>query len=71
LRQQEKDLDFAIKQDTVGQRLQALAREIEQCQQTVALKNRAATYNDLAHRLGLGEYSDRDTFTLPGAKATI
>ena len=35
LRQQEKDLDFAIKQDTVGQRLQALAREIEQCQQPV------------------------------------
>ncbi|MEM1370346.1 MAG: SbcC/MukB-like Walker B domain-containing protein, partial [Cyanobacteria bacterium P01_H01_bin.15] len=63
LRQQEKDLDFAIKQDTVGQRLQALAREIEQCQQTVeSKKSQAAKYNDLARRLGLAEYSDRDTF---------
>lgn len=63
LRQQEKDLDFAIQQDTVGQRLQALAQEIEQCQQTVeGKKHQAATYNDLAHRLELAEYSNRDTF---------
>ncbi|MEM6433548.1 MAG: SbcC/MukB-like Walker B domain-containing protein [Cyanobacteria bacterium P01_D01_bin.115] len=63
LREQEKDLDFAIKQDTVGQRLQALTREIEQCQQTVdGRKRQTATYNDLARCLDLAEYSDRDTF---------
>ncbi|MEM6839942.1 MAG: SbcC/MukB-like Walker B domain-containing protein [Cyanobacteria bacterium P01_C01_bin.120] len=63
LRQQEKNLDFAIKQDTVGQQLQALTQKIEQCQQTVAGKRRqATTYDDLAHRLGLAEYRDRDTF---------
>ncbi|MEM1368979.1 MAG: SbcC/MukB-like Walker B domain-containing protein [Cyanobacteria bacterium P01_H01_bin.15] len=63
LRQQEKDLEFAIKQDAVGQQLQILVREIEQCQQTVEGKKRqTATYNDLARRLGLAEYSDRDTF---------
>ncbi|MBE9180134.1 AAA family ATPase [Oculatella sp. LEGE 06141] len=38
LRQQEKDLDFAIKQDSVGQRLQELAREIEQCHKEVNRK---------------------------------
>ena len=63
LRQQEKDLDFAIKQDTVGQRLQALTREIEQCQQTVESKKRQVEiYSDLARRLGLAEYDSRDTF---------
>jgi uncharacterized protein YPO0396 len=63
LRQQEKDLDFAIKQDSVGQRLQELAREIEQCQKEFNRKKKQADeYNRLAERLDLAEYSDRDTF---------
>ncbi len=63
LRQQEKDLDFAIKQDTVGQRLQALARDIEQCQEDVERKRKQADeYDRLAGRLDLAEYRDRETF---------
>jgi uncharacterized protein YPO0396 len=63
LRQQEKDLDFAIKQDSVGQRLQELAREIEQSQKEVnRQKKQADEYNRLAQRLDLTEYGDRNTF---------
>ncbi|WP_008307908.1 ATP-binding protein [Leptolyngbya sp. PCC 6406] len=69
LRQKEKDLDFAIKQDSVGQRLQELAREIEQAQKEVNRKKKQTDeYNRLAHLLGLTEYRDRDTFYAAATK---
>jgi uncharacterized protein YPO0396 len=69
LRQQEKDLDFAIKQDSVGQRLQELTREIEQCQKEVnSKKKQAEEYDRLAQRLDLSEYSDRSTFYTASTK---
>lgn len=69
LRQQEKDLEFAIKQDTVGQRLQELSREIELAQKSVtAKKEQSERYDQLATRLGLATYDDRDTFYAAKAK---
>jgi uncharacterized protein YPO0396 len=63
LRQREKELEFAVKQDSVGQRLQELIRDIEQCQKEInRKKNQANEYNQLAQRLGWAEYCDRDTF---------
>ncbi len=63
LRQQEKDLDFSIKQDSVGQRRQELKREIEQHQKEVNIKKKQADeYNHLAQRLDLPQYSDSNTF---------
>ncbi|MEM9212975.1 MAG: SbcC/MukB-like Walker B domain-containing protein [Cyanobacteria bacterium P01_F01_bin.150] len=63
LRQREKDLEFAIKQDSIGQRLQELAREIAQAKEAVDRSQKQATaYNQLAAKLEFGEYTDRDTF---------
>ncbi len=63
LRQQEKELDFAIKQDSVGQRLQELGREIEQHQKEVNRKQKQAEeYDRLAQRLDLSAYCDRHSF---------
>ncbi|MEO1390798.1 MAG: SbcC/MukB-like Walker B domain-containing protein [Cyanobacteria bacterium J06634_6] len=63
LRQQEKDVEFSINQDDTGQRLQALAKDIQQTQQTVASRHRKAeSYNELAQRLGFETYSDSETF---------
>ncbi len=62
-RQQEKDLEFAIQQDSIGQRLKALKQEIEQIQKAVSQKKSVAkSYDDLAERLELKAYSDNDTF---------
>ncbi|WP_434683618.1 ATP-binding protein [Pseudanabaena minima] len=63
LRQDEKTLDFTIKQDTVGQRLQELTREIELSQQEVnRRKKKSEEYNRLTQKLNFPEYSDFDTF---------
>ncbi len=63
LRQQEKDLDFAIKQDSVGQRLQELTREIKKCQEEVSLKKKQAEeYNRLTGYLDISPYSDHSSF---------
>lgn len=56
-------MDFAIKQDSVGQRLQELTREIEQRQKEVnSKKKQVDEYDRLAQRLDLSQYTDRDTF---------
>ena len=63
LRQEEKTLDFTIKQDTVGQRLQGLTREIGLSQQEVnRRKKKSEEYNRLTQKLNFPEYSDFDTF---------
>ncbi|MFN5856748.1 MAG: ATP-binding protein [Pseudanabaenaceae cyanobacterium] len=63
LRHKEKDLDFAIKQDIAGQRLQELTREIGLSQQEVnRRKKKTEEYNRLAQKLNFSDYSDRDTF---------
>lgn len=63
LRQREKDLEFAIKEDSIGQRLQELAREIVQAQEAVGrTQKRTDDYNRLAAKLELAEYGDRATF---------
>ena len=63
LRQQEKSLDFAIKQDSDGQRLQELEREIKQRQKEVDSKqDKAGKYDRLAQSLNLPHYNDSDTF---------
>lgn len=63
LRRQEKDLDFAIKQDRVGQRLQELTRETEQCQKEAnSKKKQAEEYDRLAQRLDLSDYGDHNSF---------
>ncbi|MFB2894990.1 ATP-binding protein [Aerosakkonemataceae cyanobacterium BLCC-F50] len=65
LRQQEKDLEFTIKQDSVGQRLKELTQQIQRCQQEVkSKKEKAEEYDRLAQRLTLSEYSDLQTFYL-------
>ncbi|MCC5639150.1 hypothetical protein LC593_25645 [Nostoc sp. CHAB 5844] len=72
LRQKEKDLDFAIKQDSVGRRLQELTREIEQCQKEVKRKKKQAQdYNRLAQQLALSEYSDHHTFHTARTKGEV
>lgn len=63
LRQEEKALDFTIKQDTVGQRLQELTREIGLSQQEVnRRKKKSEEYNRLTQKLNFSDYSDFDTF---------
>jgi uncharacterized protein YPO0396 len=63
LRKEEKDLDYSIKQDVVGQRLQELAREIDQYQKEVnSKKKQAQAYNLLAQKLDLDQYSDSNSF---------
>jgi uncharacterized protein YPO0396 len=70
LRKEEKELDFAIKQDTVGQRLQALSRDIEVSQKEVSSKKQLAqAYDRLAQKLDLDRYSDRDVFYAGKKKA--
>lgn len=62
-RQQEKDLEFAIQNDSDGQRLKTLKQEIEQIQKAVSQKQAAAKeYDDLAKRLTFDAYGDSDTF---------
>ncbi|MEH1903261.1 MAG: ATP-binding protein [Nostoc sp.] len=63
LREQDKQLDFAIKQDSAGQHLQELTREIEQCQKEVNTKRtQAQNYDRLAQLLNLTQYTDNTTF---------
>jgi uncharacterized protein YPO0396 len=63
LRQQELSLDSAIRQYSIGQRLQELTREIEQRQKEVNSKRRKAEeYNRLAQLLNLPHYNDSATF---------
>ncbi len=63
LREQEKQLYSAIKQDSVGQRLQELTREIEQRQKEVNGKQRQAKdYDRLTQLLKLTHYNDSTTF---------
>ena len=63
LQTQAKDLEFAIKQDSVGQRLQALSEEIARQQKSVdAKKQQAKEYDRLAAKLDLAEYSDQGSF---------
>jgi uncharacterized protein YPO0396 len=70
LREEEKELDFAIKQDTVGQRLQQLTRDIELSQKEVNSKKQLAQeYDRLVQKLGLDRYSDRDVFYAGKKKA--
>ena len=62
-RQQEQRLVVAISQDSIGQRLQELTRDIQQRQQEVAAKqHKAGDYNRLAQLLNLPSYSDSATF---------
>ncbi|MGD1900125.1 MAG: ATP-binding protein, partial [Phormidesmis sp.] len=62
-RQQEKELEFAIQNDSVGQQLQALKQQIEQARQAMSQKQVAAErYDELAGRLNLPAYSDLDAF---------
>ncbi|NEO84578.1 MAG: hypothetical protein F6J87_10045 [Spirulina sp. SIO3F2] len=63
LQQQAIDLEVTIKQDSVGQRLQALKQEIQRAAAEVAQKRQQTQkYDDLAERLGLAAYGDRTTF---------
>ncbi|TVQ53040.1 MAG: hypothetical protein EA366_13475 [Spirulina sp. DLM2.Bin59] len=56
---QEKELDFNLKSDRVGQQIQAIKQQIQQCQQEVrSRKQKAERYNDLANRLQLQPYRD-------------
>jgi uncharacterized protein YPO0396 len=69
LRQESQQLAISIGQDSVGQRLQELARQIEQYQKEVARKKlQAADYDRLAQDLNLSQYSDRSTFYAEIAK---
>jgi uncharacterized protein YPO0396 len=63
LREEEKELDFAIKQDTVGQRLQQLTRDMELSQKEVNSKKQLAQeYDRFAQKLDLDRYSDSNSF---------
>ena len=63
LRQQEQSLVIAINQDSIGQRLQELTREIEQCQKEVASRKRkAGEYDARAQVLNLPLYNNSATF---------
>ncbi len=69
LRQESQQLAISIGQDSVGQRLQELDRQIEQYQKEVARKKlQAADYDRLAQGLHLSQYSDRSTFYAEIAK---
>jgi uncharacterized protein YPO0396 len=70
LRAEEKELDFAIKQDSIGQRLQQLVRDIELSQKEVSSKKQLAqAYDRLAQKLDLDRYRDRDIFYAGKKKA--
>lgn len=63
LRQNEQDLVSARNQDSIGQRLKELTRDIEQCQKEVASKrHKAQEYDRLAQLLNLPHYKDSATF---------
>lgn len=63
LRDQQISLEADIRNDQVGQQIQALEREIEAVnQQKQKRKKQAEKYNDCACQLGLPEYEDRATF---------
>ncbi len=62
-RQQERDLGFAIQNDSGGQQLQSLKKQIEAIQKEIDQKQASATaYDDLAKRLDLKPYADQETF---------
>ena len=70
LRQQEQDLNAAISQDSVGQRLRELTKEIEQKQKEVRYKQRQTEkYDHLAQLLNLPKYNNSTTFYTAQAKA--
>lgn len=63
LRETEKDLEFKIKSNAVGQKLQELARDIKTLnREVVQKKSKSQDYDQLAQRLGFQEYRDRATF---------
>ena len=63
LRKREKDLEFDIRRDEVGRRLEQLKREIKQLKEEVGnKKKKAEEYDTLAEPLQLPPYQDRDTF---------
>lgn len=63
LRADEKRLEIAISQDSVGQRIQELEQAIERSHQTVQTKKQCAQdYNKLAAKLKLAEYDNRESF---------
>ncbi|QSJ17299.1 hypothetical protein JYQ62_37675 [Nostoc sp. UHCC 0702] len=70
LHQQKDDLKAAIRQDSVGQRLEELKREIEQKQKELKSKqHKAEEYNRLAQSLNLPQYSDSAKFYTAQTKA--
>lgn len=65
LRQQQISLEANIRNDKVGQQIQALERDIETYKQQKLKREKQATkYNDYARQLGLPEYDDRATFDM-------
>ncbi|WP_200892495.1 hypothetical protein [Aliterella atlantica] len=63
LRQEEKQLEISISNDSVGQRLQELKRELEQRQKELtSKKNQTKEYDRLAQQLDLLPYTDSTTF---------
>lgn len=62
-RQHEERLAIAKNQDSIGQRLEELKREIEQCQKQVASKrHKAEEYGRLAQLLNFPHYKDSAVF---------
>lgn len=69
LRRRRDDLVIAKSNDQVGQRIEALEREIIHLDERLKSKQkRAKTYNDLAGSLGVALYSDEDAFYKVGQK---
>jgi len=63
LRQQEKQLEISISNDSVGQRLQELKKELEQRQKELNSKqSQTKEYDRLAQQLDLPLYTDSTTF---------
>jgi uncharacterized protein YPO0396 len=63
LRQQEKDLDLSILQDSIGQQLEKNQREIQyQKERLKERKKKADRYNSVAEKLNLPQYENRDIF---------
>ena len=63
LRQQEQQLAISISNDSVGQRLQELKRELEQRQKELtSKKSQTKEYDRLAQQLDLSSYTDSTTF---------
>jgi uncharacterized protein YPO0396 len=62
-RQQEKELEFAIQNDSIGQQLQALKQQIDQAEREISQKQaQARRYDELATQLKLPAYAERDSF---------